>query len=301
MKQTKGQVIELAQKHGLMLKEDSLSFNESGVDFLVVLAADKSGEKWVLRIPRREDVIPSTVEEKRALEFIEPRISVQAPKWTVYSDELIAYKQLTGVPAGTADKDAKAYVWEIDEKNLPDQFTETLAKAMVSLHRVDSQEAKRAGLSVESAEEARESMKKRMEKVKSEFGVSPELWERWQSWLANDALWPKNVGLTHGDLHAGHILIDENDRVTGFIDWTEASVTDISIDFVSHYMVFGEEALEELIMHYEKAGGYVWPQMKKHIIERTASYAVPIAELAMKSGLEEYHEMAKQVLGVNES
>jgi macrolide phosphotransferase len=53
-----------------------------------------------------------------------------------------------------------------------------------------------------------------------------------------------------------------------------------------------------LIHYYKEAGGYVWPKMKEHVIELTAAYPIAIAEFALKSGLEEYKEMAKQVLGV---
>jgi macrolide phosphotransferase len=110
-------------------------------------------------------------------------------------------------------------------------------------------------------------------------------------------MWPKQTGLVHGDLHPGHILIDENSRVTGFIDWTEASVTDTANDFVAHYRTFGEKELEKLISHYKLAGGYVWPNMAKHVAKLAAAYPVAIAEFALKSGLEEYMEMARQVLG----
>ena len=85
--------------------------------------------------------------------------------------------------------------------------------------------------------------------------------ERWQNWLGNDALWPKRTAFIHGDLHPGHILIDEDARVTGFIDWTEASVDDPANDFVSHLMAFCEDSLKELITAYEEAGGFVWPSM----------------------------------------
>jgi macrolide phosphotransferase len=141
-------------------------------------------------------------------------------------------------------------------------------------------------------------MKRRMDKVKLEYGVGEELWNRWQNWLANDALWPKQTALIHGDLHAGHILIDKDACVTGFIDWTEARIDDPANDFVSHLAAFGEEALKKLIDEYKKAGGYVWPLMFDHILELFSAYPIGIAEFAMKSGLAEYEEMAKQALGV---
>lgn len=292
------QVIEMAKKHGLMLKEDSLKRNESGLDFQVVFAQDLEGEKWVLRFPRREDVIPTAKKEKKILDLVGSKISVQSPKWTIFSEELIAYKLLGGVPAGTIDPEAKAYVWEIDEKNVPDRFHETLARAMVSLHSINHEEAKQAGLTVKAPEELRSSMQVRMDKVKAEYGVSNELWDRWQKWLANDSLWPKQTAVIHGDLHAGHILVDEKARVTGFIDWTEARVDDPSNDFTVHLATFGEDALKKLIEEYERAGGYVWPSMFEHILELFSAYPIGIAEFAMKSGLSEYEEMAKQTLGV---
>lgn len=299
MSVTKKRVLELAKKHGLEIKESTLSFNESGLDFLAVFAEDQEGEKWVLRIPRREDVVTGTLKEKKTLDLIAPYISVEVPIWSVFTKELIAYKQLRGVPAGTIDHTAQAYIWELDEKNVPDHFNETLAGAMVSLHAIRGEAMKENWLPVQNAEEARSSMKEKMEKVKAEFGVSLELWERWQAWVTEDSFWPKHTGLVHGDLHAGHILINkESATVTGFIDWTEASITDIANDFVPHYRTFGDDALERLIHHYEKAGGYVWPKMKEHVIELNAAYPIAIAEFALKSGLDEYKSMAKQVLGV---
>ncbi|MGM0899515.1 MAG: macrolide 2'-phosphotransferase [Bacillota bacterium] len=295
---TNDQIIELAKKHGLEIQEGSLDRNESGLDFLVVMAVERNGEQWVLRIPRRPDVIPTARKERKILDLIQGKLPIQTPKWDVFSDELIAYKLLNGVPTGTIDPDAKAYVWEIDEKHVPDTFNETLGNALADLHSVSQLEAERAGLSVLAPEQLRNSMRARMEKVKDEYGVSEELWSRWQKWLENEELWPKESAFIHGDLHAGHILIDESACVTGFIDWTEARVDDPAHDFVVHLTAFGDEALETLIESYRVAGGYVWPYMKEHIYELTASYPVAIAEFAKKSGLEEFEIMAKQMLGV---
>lgn len=296
---TKEKVIEIAKHNGLDILADTLTFNESGLDFLVVFAKDTKGEEWILRFPRREDVMASTEKEKRTLDLVSAKLNVEAPNWMIYTDSLIAYQKLSGVPAATIDPEAQAYVWVLDEKNVPTAFNETLAEALVSLHRIDQEEARTAGLPVETPEEIRENMAKRMEKVKEEFDVDPDLWQRWQDWLRNDSIWPKQTALVHGDLHAGHILIDEENKVTGFIDWTEAAVGDIAIDFVAHYRTFGEDVLKELIQHYEKAGGYVWPEMAQHVIELTAAYPIAIAEFAVKSGLEEYMEMARQVLAGN--
>ncbi|MBW4429511.1 MAG: macrolide 2'-phosphotransferase [Nostoc desertorum CM1-VF14] len=296
---SKQEVLELAHKHSLTIQEDSLQFNESGLDFQVVLARDTDGERWILRLPRREDVLPSMDKEKRTLELIAPLLNVEVPQWTICTDELIVYRALNGVPTGTIDSEAKAYLWEIDPANPPDQFHKSLAKGIASLHQVSIEEARAIGLPIETAEEVRAAMKQKMNAVKNEFGVGEELWNRWQSWLQKDEVWTKETVLTHGDLHAGHILIDAQVQVTGFIDWTEAAVTDPARDFVAHYRTFGEDALNKLISAYADAGGRIWSKMAEQVIELAASYPIAIAEFALKSDLDEYKQMARKSLGVS--
>ncbi len=295
------EVLELSHNNGLNIEESSIQFNESGLDFQVVLATDVDGTRWILRLPRREDVLPSVDQEKRTLELIAPVLSVEVPRWTICTDELIAYRALNGVPAGTIDPEAKAYVWEIDLANVPDRFHESLARGMVSLHQVGVEKARAVGLPVKTAEEVRVEMKHRMDAVKSEFGVGQTLWERWQSWLNNDEVWMRETVLTHGDLHAGHILINEQAQVTGFIDWTEVSVADPARDFVAHYRTFGQDGLNKLISAYAEAGGRTWSRMADHVIELNATFAIEIAEFALKSGLDEYRQMAVQSLCTGES
>ena len=294
------QVIEIAKKHNLILKEETMQFNESGLDFQVVFALDESGIDWVLRLPRREDVMPRTRVEKQALDLVNQYVKYfQAPNWIIYTDELIAYKKLDGVPAGTIDHNIGNYVWEIDINNVPPSFHMSLGRVLAELHSIPSDKATEFGLIVQTPEEARKSMKQRMNDVKTKFGVGEKLWNRWQSWVNDDEMWPKKTGLIHGDVHAGHTMIDKEADVTGLIDWTEAKVTDISNDFVFNYKAFGEEGLEALIIAYKEAGGYYWPKMKEHIIELVAAYPVSIAEFAIVSGVEEYVQMAKKALEID--
>ena len=294
------QVIEIAKKHNLILKEETMQFNESGLDFQVVFALDESGVDWVLRLPRREDVMPRTRVEKQALDLVNQYVKYfQAPNWIIYTDELIAYKKLDGVPAGTIDHNIGNYVWEIDINNVPPSFHMSLGRVLAELHSIPSDKATEFGLIVQTPEEARKSMKQRMNDVKTKFGVGEKLWNRWQSWVNDDERWPKKTGLIHGDVHAGHTMIDKEANVTGLIDWTEAKVTDISNDFVFNYKAFGEEGLEALIIAYKEAGGYYWPKMKEHIIELVAAYPVSIAEFAIVSGVEEYVQMAKKALEID--
>lgn len=298
MSQTKGDIINLAKKHGLNLNADTIEVNESGVDFKVAFGTDQSGKDWALRIPRRSDVFKRTEPEKRALELIAGEVAFEVPVWEIYEQDLIAYRKLTGLPAGTIDMEIQGYVFEIDEDNVPQNFIDTMADHMVELHNISQQKAEDAGFKIVTPDDLRNNMKQRMEKVKGKFGVSDELWGRWMNWIDDDEMWPDFCGLIHGDLHPGHIMVDGDSNVTGMIDWTEAQINDISKDFMGHHRVFGDEGLERLIEAYESSGGGVWPKMKAHMIELSATYPVDIAEFALESGMEEYEEMAKQTLGV---
>ncbi|WP_326909772.1 Mph(B) family macrolide 2'-phosphotransferase [Sedimentibacter sp. MB31-C6] len=294
------QVIEIIKKKNLFLKEGTMQFNESGLDFQTVFAQDENGTDWVLRLPRREDVMPRTKVEKQALDLVNQYAkSFQAPNWIIYTDELIAYKKLDGVPAGTIDHNIGNYVWEIDINNVPESFHKSLGRVLAELHSIPSDKAAELGLVVQTPEEVRMTMKLRMDAVKAKYGVGDNLWNRWQIWINDDDMWPKKTGLIHGDVHAGHTMIDKDANVTGLIDWTEAKVTDISNDFVFNYKAFGEEGLEALILAYKEAGGYYWPKMKEHIIELVAAYPVSIAEFAVVSGVEEYVRMAKKALEID--
>jgi len=294
----KDQVIEIARKYQLNVVAESIVFNESGLDFLVAYAKDHHGDEWVLRLPRRVDVMQRTIIEKKVLDLVQDDVPFETPNWSIYEKDIIAYKKLSGVPAGTIDPSIHNYVWEIDHENVPEQYHKTLANVLAALHTMPKGKAREAGLPIQTAEEARTSMIERMEKVKSIFGVSQSLWNRWQAWVKNDEIWPKETGLIHGDVHAGHTLIDKHANVTGLIDWTEAKVADVANDFVFEYRAFGEMALEKVLHYYKEAGGIYWPRMKEHIIELNAAYPVAIAEFALTSGLEEYMEMAKETLGV---
>lgn len=293
-------ILELARRNGLNISPSSVEMNESGLDFLAVFGCTDNGEDWVIREPRRPDVVASAVYERNALKLIQKRLPVTVPDWRIFTPELIAYPRLPGTPAATINSEANNYDWVIDPHSPPEAFIETLAEAMAALHGIDHETASEAGLRVKQPREVRRALADRMDEIKRIFGVSEVLWDRWQAWLADDGYWPTHSSLIHGDLHPGHIVIDSDGRVTGLLDWTEAEVADPASDFTIYYAAFGEPGLEKLLEHYEKAGGRVWPRIREHIAELLAAYPVLIATFAMKSGLEEYLAMARRSLGVNE-
>ncbi|MBU8907521.1 macrolide 2'-phosphotransferase [Desertibacillus haloalkaliphilus] len=287
---------QLAMNKGLDIVENTITINESGVDFQVAYAKDQNDDKWILRIPRRPESMRHAQQEKKALDIIGHHASFQVPDWSIFSEDFIAYKQLSGVPAATIDVEQHNYVWSFDETNVPSAYYQSLGKALADLHSLPHDEFKPSGVEILRASDLRTSMKQRMERVKIRYNVNPTLWDRWQAWLAEESLWPSHVGVKHGDLHPGHILINQNHQVTGLIDWTEVGIADVSVDFMSHHLLFGKDGLSKLIDAYDNAGGKTWSRMDEHIVELLTTRGITVAEYAEISGLEEMHDTAAHML-----
>jgi hypothetical protein len=82
------------------------------------------------------------------------------------------------------------------------------------------------------------------------------------------------VALVHGDLHPGHMLLGDDARLIGILDWTEARITDPSVDLAMYFGCFGRPALETLIERFARAGGTTWPGLAGHAAERWAIFPV---------------------------
>lgn len=67
LEQLKQEVLTSAANHGLQLVEDKITWNESGMDFLVAFAHDYEDQAWVLRKPRRSDVWERAENEYKVL------------------------------------------------------------------------------------------------------------------------------------------------------------------------------------------------------------------------------------------
>ena len=285
----------LAKRNGLFLS-DKMSFNEMGIDFKVGFATDKDGKKWLLRIPRRVDLGEQIANELRILQLVSKYLSVQVPDWRIANEELVAYPLLDGKPALTYDTETYEVTWNMAKDS--ELYIPSLAKVLVELHSIPTQEVLRNGLKVSTPEQARNEFFERLLLVKSELGISTELENRYQKWVDNDTLWPNFTKFIHGDLYAGHTLTHNNGELCGIIDWSTAQVSDIAQDFSGHVTVFGEESLKTLISAYEKQGGEVWDKLFEQAIERAAAAPLAYGYFALETQDEIHLSAAKLQLGV---
>lgn len=277
---TSARLVELAGRHGLHVDPKGMHITEAGLDYRVAFAQGEGGVAWVLRIPRRADVSAKLAEERRILEFIQPRLSVAVPNWQVCSRELVAYRRLPGDPGLTLDASGKP-VWRFDPSS--PEFAAALGRLIAELQSVSADAAARAGVPVLSATQVRAGWRADFERVRAEFEIAPHLHERWTAWLSNDALWPVTTVFSHGELYAAHVLVDTPARIVGVIDWTTAKVGDPAIDFTYQHMM-GPAVFEATVSAYLEAGGIDHPHLAERCAELAAAAPLVYGLFALQSG-----------------
>ncbi len=284
------QILELAATHGIQLQPDALSVNEAGLDYRVVMARGHDGVQWVLRIPRRDDVSDKLDAERRILDFIAPRLGVPVPRWRVSNRSLIAYQALPGRPGLTLDPATSEPIWHFD--NTSRVYAQEFGRLLQRMHALDIEDARRAGLVVETPEQVRANWAADIARVRGEFDVAKSLARRWERWLADDSYWPRHVVMSHGELYPAHVLINPDDTITGVLDWTTAKVGDPARDFVFQKMLGVEAVFEATVDAYVKAGGQVWDRLGDHCSELLAATPVSYALFALITGQPEHREAA---------
>src|SRR5690606_29275170 len=125
-------------------------------------------------------------------------------------------------------------------------------QTVAALQAIPLARVRDAGVRIETPEEARADITRAMNDTRGVLSVPEPVWARWQRWLEDDSMWPPRTALVHGDLHPGHLILDEERRVTGVLDWTEARVSDPSIDLVIFAGCFGRPALEAFARRLER-------------------------------------------------
>ena len=285
-----------ARREGLRLVHVEGDFDQTGLDFLVVHTHDEDGVPWVVRTPRRSAVVASARVEARVLALVRPHLPVAVPDWRVFTDHVIAYPRLGGVPAVSMDP-AAGVVWNRVDPAAPSAtFIHSFADALAALQRVNTKAIEEAGVPTKTIEETRAEIARAMEETREVLATPDNVWARWQRWLANDAIWPRHLALVHGDLHAGHLLLDDEGRVTGILDWTEAHLGDPSIDFALFVGAFGKAALDECIRRFESAGGTTFPGLAAHAAERWAAFPALGAKWGLSTGNEGVIAFARTML-----
>jgi aminoglycoside phosphotransferase (APT) family kinase protein len=153
---------------------------------------------------------------------------------------------------------------------------------------------------IDTIDAARERLDRALHTARDLLAPAAPTWERWQRFVTGDT-WPEHVALGHGDLHPGHMLLDDAGRLIGIIDWTEARVTDPGIDLSVIAGGFGRAALERLVPLFARHGGRTWPRLVDHAVERWAMFPALAAEWAHRTGNATVLQYARDQLAAQEA
>jgi macrolide phosphotransferase len=160
------EITALAHRHGIAITGE-IEVNDIGLDFRAAFGADEDGRAWVLRIPRRPDVLPRAENEAKVLRLLKGRLPVAVPDWHVFTPELITYPLLPGKTVITVDPVTKQPTWNIDRDS--PVFARSFGQALAALHGIPASVV--AGLKVSSADDVRRTAADEIDRVRREVGV----------------------------------------------------------------------------------------------------------------------------------
>lgn len=283
----------LAARHGLDIDPATLEVIETGLDFRVAIGKAASGESWVLRVPRRNDMDAQIASEAAILDLVAAELPVAVPRWTIRHGELIAYRALPGQPGLTIDQDGTLH-WRCDLSSR--RYAEEVGVLLAKLHGIDLERARDAGIEVEEPAQVRERWRRDIEAVAAEFTIASHLRERWEAWLDDDGFWPTWSAMTHGELYPAHILLDSEDVITGVLDWTTAKVSDPGRDFSFHRAMLSPELFELVVQTYVQRGGKAWPRLSEHAAELWSASPIAYGIYALQTGNDEHRAAAQAQL-----
>ncbi|MGO1972675.1 MAG: macrolide 2'-phosphotransferase [Propionibacteriaceae bacterium] len=285
--------VELGRRHGLDLIHESLQHNEMGLDFRVTMARTTAGEEWVLRVPRRPDVMDRAETEAAVLALVRPVLKAAVPDWQIHSRELIAYPLLPGRPGVTLDSTGSP-VWHLDPSSLG--YAESLGELVGQLQSVSTEAAESADIPVFSPEEVRSRWQRDLDRVGAEFTIAPTSRRRWQAWIDDDSFWPSWSALSHGEIYPAHTLLDDRDQIVGVLDWTTAEVGDPARDLTLQHSASSGEAFAATLDRYRAGGGRPWPRLAEHCSEIHSAGALGYGSYALLTGEAAHREAAAAML-----
>jgi aminoglycoside phosphotransferase (APT) family kinase protein len=226
------------------LKPVGARMQGAGGDFDVAVVKDDENRQWTVRAPRRttagallesELQLLTGLRKVQGLPFAVPDPAGTAP--LPEGGRCVVYPYLPGSPLHPGQLAPGP------------GLAARLGKALAALHDVDRYVVEEAGLPVYEANEYRERRMAELDRAAGTGHVPTVLLTRWEKALEDVGRWRFQSCVTHGDLVAEHVLVDDGD-VVGLIDWGAAKVADPADDLAWVAVGADEDALDSVLEAY---------------------------------------------------
>lgn len=244
-----------------------------GWDNIAFRVGARSGaEDWVFRFPRREMGVELMRTESGLLPAIAPHLSLPIPVPACvgqpgdgYPWPFAGYRMLSGETACRADLDLARRA----------QAAAPLAEFLASLHSVPAELAREHGAPGDTL--GRLEPERRVPQIEERLGESVRhgliaSQDPWR-WIIDQTPldWvPGGSHLVHGDFYARHVLVDEEGRPAGVIDWGDVHIGDPAVDLSIAHGFLPPAAREQFRERYGPIDPAAWKMARLKALHSAA-------------------------------
>ena len=223
---------------------------QQGWDSVTLLVDNET----IFRFARRPDVAERLGREARLLPQLADVLPVAIPRFEYVCEDAAGGMRFVGYRAiaGTALLDVGIAAAQAPE------LARQLAELLRALHSFPVAEAARLGVPGGGADVWRREHADFYAEVREHVLPLLNPFEQagvialWQDYLDDDANFAFAPALIHRDLGAEHILVDLEGRLSGVIDWGDASIGDPAIDFTGLDRGLGRLFTAQVLAHYRR-------------------------------------------------
>ncbi|MDE0572565.1 phosphotransferase [Demequina sp. B12] len=229
---------------------DVLRSPHSDADFDVVVVKDSTGQRWIVRAPRRA-AAGAALEAERGLlkalgrahdtgliSFDVPRPKGAASMSGTDDGRAIVYSEVPGAPLMMARLEPGP------------GLAANLGRALAEIHELPPTLVEDEGLPTYDAEQYRQRRLAELDAGIHTGKIPPRLADRWERQLENVSWWRFEPCVVHGDLGEHQIMVS-GDTVRGVVDWMDARVADPADDLAWLVASAPEDIVDAVVEAYQ--------------------------------------------------
>ena len=210
--------------------------------------------EWILRFPRRRDVLSNLKKEAGVSAFLIPLLKetgVPIPDFSIISPPIDcgfpysfgAYPMIPGVSGGTRIRPVTDW----------SKFAKSLGNFLTTLHSIPTTNTRDLDVHERRPLECLQWLDQKADVTRFINSLKDEALSRNAQWFESKPPEPYSGRLrfTHDDLSPEHILINPDDgAITGIIDWEDATIGDPVSDFITLPFWIGWDNTQRVLDHY---------------------------------------------------